>query len=235
MRAISSYKIWCFDLDGTLVDQQARYTQVYYDLIVRLGGTPVSDYWKRRRAGQTESDVFAQSGLSLSTLPTYDRMREENLENVNYLNLDRPFPTSHKLLEFLNNIGVKVWIVSHRWSPDRLSEQLTSLRLDKLLTGSICTKQNYHVGDTSPLALSSEGARIAFRAKAKALQKVGNPSQTVMIGDSPSDIIAARLAQVGSIAIPTGCHPQEILEKEAPDLLCSSLHDLLLKISNLTA
>ena len=229
---ISSYRTWCFDLDGTLLDQQARYTQIYYDLVARLGGNPVSDYWSKRKAGLTELDVFSRSGLPLSNLAAYDRMREEELENVRYLKVDTPFPATKELLEFLNDLNMTIWVVSHRSSLERLSDQLVSLKLDKLITGCICTKQDFDSAENTTLALSPEGAKAASSAKAEALQKLGDTSQIVMVGDSPSDIVAAHLARVGSIAIPTGCHSLEMLEKVSPDLVCNNLQDLLFMISS---
>jgi len=228
---ISSYRTWCFDLDGTLLDQQARYTQIYCALVTRLGGKPVSDYWSMRKAGLSELDVFLRSGLSLSNLPAYDHMREEELENVHYLKFDTPFPNTLRLLEVLSSLNMAIWVVSHRSSYERLSDQLASLKLNKLIAGCICTKQYCDSADNTTLALSAEGAKVASRAKARALQKLGDASQIVMVGDSPSDIVAAHLAGVDSIAITTGCHPREMLEKEGPDLVCSTLQDLLVMIS----
>jgi len=228
---ISSCKIWCFDLDGTLLDQQSRYTQVYKDLIARLGGAAVADYWDSRRTGQTELDILAASGLPANLIRTYDRLREESLEDMEYLRLDRPFVATRQLLELLNSLHLQVWIVSHRRSVDRLKRQLASFSLATLITGYFCTNREYSVSDTAPLALSSEGARMAVNAKAEALQEFGAPSTVVMVGDSPSDVMAARKARVASIGVATGCYSVERLRAESPDIACNSLDDLLAILS----
>ncbi len=72
-------------------------------------------------------------------------------------------------------------------------------------------------------------ARIAIR-EARAQGWIGRDTPISLIGDSPNDVIAARLNGIRSIAVRTGITPPAELEAERPDFLLRTLRDLRLRM-----
>lgn len=229
---VSQFKYWCFDWDGTLVDQRARYTAVHVDLVREMGGRPVSDYWTRRRSGQTEADLFEESGLPLALLRQYDGLREQRLEDPRYLRLDSLFPRVCGLLSFLQGVEATVWIITHRSEFDILGEQLRLLGLTHLIAGWKCTRSRVDASMENLLAFSPEAGMMATRAKADALSWFSRENPTVMVGDSPSDIRAAHRASTQAVALPTGLYGPQALQKANPDYCFRSIEALFAHLTS---
>lgn len=58
-----------------------------------------------------------------------------------------------------------------------------------------------------------------------ALQRAGNPLGSFLLGDTPSDIEAARVNGMTSVAVCNGQFSRAALEAEAPDLIVDSFED----------
>lgn len=224
---IPHFQMWCFDLDGTLIDQSARYIAVHEDLIKELGGQPASQYIEKRRSGISEVELFKSAGVSLNKLQHYDYRREQLLESWPYLHLDTLFPGVIQILTRLKAVNSKTWIITHRGYSKILAEQLDTLGLTKLITGWDNTKTE---PNGSIIEMSDEGRNIAANEKGKLLSEFKKRFTTIMVGDSPSDIKAANLAQVPSIAIPTGLYSISSLRMEKPSYIYNSLEELNLSL-----
>ena len=68
-----------------------------------------------------------------------------------------------------------------------------------------------------------DGNRI--RMAALALERAGNPKESVLLGDTPSDIEAARANGMISVAVCNGQFDRQALEAEHPDMIVDSFED----------
>lgn len=63
------------------------------------------------------------------------------------------------------------------------------------------------------------------RMAALALERAGNPKGAFLLGDTPSDIEAAKANGMTSVAVCNGQFTREMLEAEEPDLMVDSFED----------
>ena len=224
---VSKFQMWCFDLDGTLLDQSTRYLAVHKDIIIQMGGEPVFNYCEKRRSGISEANLYKSTGAPLNKLKDYDFQREQLLESRSYLELDTLFPETIQILKRIKAIDTKIWIVTHRGYPKKLSEQLSALGLTELVTGWNNTKGE---PDGSIMEMSDQGEQVAAKTKARILSEFKRQFSTVMVGDSPSDIRAAHQAGIQSIALSTGLYSKLSLQKERPTYIFESLEELALNL-----
>jgi phosphoglycolate phosphatase len=63
------------------------------------------------------------------------------------------------------------------------------------------------------------------RMAALALERAGHPEQSVLLGDTPSDIEAARSNDMISVAVCNGQFDRQALEEEHPDIIVDSFED----------
>lgn len=83
----------------------------------------------------------------------------------------------------------------------------------------------FRFGAFGEMAATRAGlARLAIR-KARQQGWIAREQPVSLIGDAPSDILAARRNGIRSIAVKTGITPPELLEAERPDLLLETLRD----------
>jgi phosphoglycolate phosphatase-like HAD superfamily hydrolase len=80
-------------------------------------------------------------------------------------------------------------------------------------------------------AFSGEGktrAALAIKAMGDARRKgyAGKNTKVVLIGDTPNDIEAARIAGIPCVATATGVYPAGELEPHRPTLLVTGLHEV---------
>jgi phosphoglycolate phosphatase-like HAD superfamily hydrolase len=223
----TSFSCWCFDFDGTLVDQWPRYQAVHISVIEEMGGQPVNNYLAKRRSGRTEFEVFNETGLPLAQFQAYFSAREKKLEDPQFLDLDRVFPAAHNLLSFLRSTGAKTWVLTYRSNYELLSQQIIDFKLNKFVDKWQCAKQSLSIDIDASTTPSQETAIAAAASKKEILWGLRQRWPTVMIGDSRIDIEAARQAGIQSIAIPTGLYDRQCLLQASPDYLFNSLEELL--------
>jgi phosphoglycolate phosphatase-like HAD superfamily hydrolase len=218
------YQCWCFDFDGTLIDIRSRFANIYRDLVMKMGGQPITGYIKKRYSGKTEKEIFLLSGLPEHLYDEYDTLREIMLEDPYYLSYDRLFDGVSLLLKYLRENDGVIWIITHRSNENNLLNELESLDLMDLIDSYVCTRDMLNTGfQISPL----NWKECAVIQKTHELLKLTQRySKIVMIGDSPTDIKAAHDATVSSIALPTGLfNPHELMSAE-PDFLFADIVQL---------
>ncbi|MDO8656872.1 MAG: HAD hydrolase-like protein, partial [Nanoarchaeota archaeon] len=77
--------------------------------------------------------------------------------------------------------------------------------------------------------------QIVAKAKQDLEKKHGNlfnPHNTYVVGDTPSDIRAARTLGLVSVGVATGHYTLHELEQEKPDILLPDLYQLREKVEN---
>jgi phosphoglycolate phosphatase-like HAD superfamily hydrolase len=91
-------------------------------------------------------------------------------------------------------------------------------------------KDYFRFGAFGEMAGTRTGlARMAIR-EAQRRGWIGNGVPVALIGDAPSDIVAAKGNGIRSIAVMTGVTPTEELEAARPDFLLRNLRDLRLRM-----
>jgi phosphoglycolate phosphatase-like HAD superfamily hydrolase len=70
-------------------------------------------------------------------------------------------------------------------------------------------------------------AKLAIR-RARREKLIARDAPVSLIGDAPSDVIAARANGIRAISVQTGITPVEELQKEAPQILLKDLRELRL-------
>jgi phosphoglycolate phosphatase-like HAD superfamily hydrolase len=116
--------------------------------------------------------------------------------------------------------GVELFLerVSHHWNLGLVTGNIRTCAYLKLKHGGI----DRYFGDIGGFG-DDDGDRV--RMAAIALERAGNPSCAYLLGDTPSDIAAARANGMVSVAVCNGQFDRPTLEAEKPDIVVDSFED----------
>lgn len=212
MTAKSRY-IFC-DIDGTLLHAKGSGRPAFSQAFLDVYGAEV-DVSHINFAGATDLRVF--EGLA----------RENGLEVT-------PDKTAH----FFQRLPVYLDENMTRWPPVvfpgvmHFLERVSRHWKLALVSGNI--------RETAFLKLKHGGLREYFtdiggfgdddgdrnRMAALALERAGNPEGSFLLGDTPSDIAAARATGMVSVAVCNGQFDRPALEAERPDIVVDSFEDV---------
>ncbi len=223
IRVMPSPSLFLFDIDGTLLSGAVavhrdafRYaTEKVYGIALALNGIVTAgrtDSWilveALRRHGVGDARIEEGMPHAFSVMETYV---QENLGDLRHTVL----PGVPEILEALQESGHTLG----------------------LLTGNlqgIAAAKMHHAGLGGCFVAGGYGAESQVRALLvpAALQSVGLVTgrmfgipETVLIGDTPLDIEAARASGTRVVAVATGRFSMDALRRVDPDLLLSSLAD----------
>ncbi len=204
-----------FDLDGTLVDTAP-------DLMSATNH--VLGLMKRRAISMTEVRAFVGHGarnlIVRSVNATGDPVDGKTLDfyHAEFLRYyerniavgSEPFPGAVALLQRLSGNGMKLGICTNKL--EGLSVRLIeALGLAKYF-GAIIGPDTINIAKPDP---------APYR---EALRRLG-ASRSIMVGDSETDILTARAAQVPVIAVTFGYTPEPVA-KFAPDYIVSHFDEM---------
>lgn len=211
------YRAILFDLDGTLLNtNQLILASFMHTLehhcpgkyteqdVLAIMGEPLIDMMRRFDHGQAEQMV-----------ETYQQHNIANHDH--YVDI---FPYVTEVIEELNQAGVRMAVVTNKRRPV-VEMGLRLFDLDKWMDEVIC------VGDAPKAKPDPDMLLLAMdRLQVK-------PEETLMVGDSRYDLIAARNAGVASAGVSWSLHLED-LHKYQPDYLLEDLRGLLdiLKLSH---
>jgi phosphoglycolate phosphatase len=211
-----------FDVDGTLIRINRAGRSTLADALEHVFGTtgPIDAY---SMAGKTDAlmihDLLGAAGLSPSQI-------EKQIEAV-YEEMAWQAPATFSRFDMRPCAGVP--------------ELLAALQPRAEVLLGLLTGNNRH---TAPLKLSAAGIdpalfpvgaygcdhrdrnRLPALAVARAQDLIGDvftPEETIIVGDTPADIICARTIGARAIAVATGGYSEATLASYHPDVL---LHDL---------
>ena len=132
---------------------------------------------------------------------------------------DKHCPGVEPLLERLTRRGILLALVTGN---------LTRIGWRKLERAGL--RDYFRFGAFGEMATTRAGlARLAIR-EARRSGRIGRGTPISLIGDAPSDIVAARANRIRSISVKTGITPPEELEALAPDYLLRDLRELRLRM-----
>ena len=199
-----------FDLDGTLLDTDA-FISGAFDASLKAAGAGALDVAAYRRViGQPLAACYAYlaPGHDVQALCEHHRVWQ-----TQHLDLVRPMRGAAELLTALRERGVPRAVVttrSRRSSIPSLDQAGLLSLLDTVVSAEDVSK---HKPDPEPLRL--------------AMSRLGvGPTGTVMVGDTPADVNAARAAGVFGVGVDFGSYGPAISDT-SPDLVISRLVDLL--------
>ncbi|HUT80510.1 MAG TPA: HAD family phosphatase [Candidatus Bathyarchaeia archaeon] len=204
-----------FDLDGTLIDTLDKHIQAFQLLFDEIN-KPITYEKIAENMGRTPRDTLLTLIPELQNdknqLDFLAKRKEEILTNL--LNHIPKFPGAENLLQYVKKLPLTICLASS--TPiynviKMLQEASIENYFQVIITGEDIT-----IGKPNP--------EIFLKAAKKG--KIP-PNQCLVIGDSPHDILAAKKAGMKVIAVTTGKHSVTEVEKENPDLLISSLKELL--------
>ena len=209
-----------FDLDGTLIDSVPDLAAAVDRMLVELGRTPAGVEKVRDWVGNG-ARVLVRRALAggLDHAAVGEAETEEALARfldiyADCHNLTVLYPGVHELLEALSTAAVELAVVTNK--PDRfvapLLEQVGLGGYFRWIIG----------GDTLPQQKPDPAALLQVMRLAGV-----EASQSLFIGDSRNDVLAARAAAVPCIAVSYGYNHGRPIAEERPSLVVDSLAELL--------
>jgi len=184
-----------FDLDGTLFDTAPDMANAI-NLLLKKYNKPAVDYDQFRWQVYGESKKMVCVGFDIDPQhPDFSKLQQEFLEiyQNNLIQQTRLFTDMDKVLNYLDKHSIPWGIVTNK-PTKRVIPLLKHFDLYTRSKSIVCGDTlNYRKPDPAPL----------LHACALAKQ---NPATTLYIGDSETDIIAAKAARMYSIAACYGYH-----------------------------
>ncbi|OZB30699.1 MAG: phosphoglycolate phosphatase [Pseudomonas sp. 34-62-33] len=209
-----------FDLDGTLIDSVPDLAAAVDRMLVELGRTPAGVEKVRDWVGNG-ARVLVRRALAggLDHAEVGEAETEEALARfldiyADCHNLTVLYPGVHELLEALSTAAVELAVVTNK--PERfvapLLEQVGLGGYFRWIIG----------GDTLPQQKPDPAALLQVMRLADV-----TAAQSLFIGDSRNDVLAAHAAAVPCIAVSYGYNHGRPIAEERPSLVVDSLAELL--------
>jgi pyrophosphatase PpaX len=207
------YAAVLFDLDGTLLDTAGLIVRSYQHTFQGCLGCEVDEARILANLGLT---LPAHLGLYATDPDGLERMisvyRTFNL--THHDELARLFPGVRETLQALAGCGVKLAVVSSK-SRGGVQRGLDLFGLAPYFQTVVALEDTArHKPDPAPVVLAVE--RLGLR-----------PEQALMVGDSPADLEAGRLAGTETAAVAWSTCSREELLASRPDRLLARMADLL--------
>jgi HAD superfamily hydrolase (TIGR01549 family) len=208
-----------FDIDGTLVDTFELYEKVFNEGIAQFGVIPVAQEVLRECLAQgmslrqilqkifpgpIDDDTYAKCRMDI-----INRFREAEIGEV------RSFPGTEELFDHLQQRGIKIGIATGRTSScEDEWIRFKRLGLDGYIS-AIVTSKEVQYRKPAPDVVIECARRLDV-----------SPEKCIVIGDTISDILAARGAGSVAAAVTTGHEDEDLLLREGPDVIFHNLSDL---------
>ncbi|HZT30257.1 MAG TPA: HAD family hydrolase [Bryobacteraceae bacterium] len=212
-----------FDIDGTLVRRSGpHHREVLVDAVRRVtgletttDGIPVHGMLDPDILTAMMQAVGAPRAVIRRAMPEIVT-RAQNLYVRRVPDLqEKTCPGVPEVLEKIRSRGLLLGLVTGN---------LTRIGWKKLEKAGL--KRYFRFGAFGEMAPDRSGlVRIAVR-RARAEGWIGKRAPVAMIGDAPSDVIAAKANRVKAIAVATGLSPAEELRGYGPDILLGNLTEL---------
>jgi pyrophosphatase PpaX len=199
-----------FDLDGTIVDSVELIIISFQHAIREVLGREIS---------REESICWVGRPLR-EQMEMFSPEKAEELVNVyrefNHREHDRMLKLYDGILNLLDGLlkgGVKLGLVT---SKSRFTTQMAFdlTGIESYFDATVCADESPgNKPDPDPILLCLERLGV-------------DPAGSAYVGDSPSDIQAAKAAKVTAIGVSWGVFPTATLEAEKPDVLVHTIPEL---------
>ena len=216
-----------FDIDGTLVRRAGpHHRQALVDAVRKVTGLETStDHIPVH--GMLDPDILTRMMLDAGATPAAARRAmPEVIQSAQAMYVRRVpdlqkklCPGARALLGRLERRGVLLGLVTGN---------LTRIGWKKLERAGL--KEFFRFGAFGEMARDRAGlARLAIR-QARAAGHINRRTPVSLVGDAPSDILAAKANGIRAIAVYTGISSQDELAVHHPDLLLETLRRLRLEM-----
>lgn len=202
------------DLDGTLVDIAPRHYRVYRSCVDAFSGNALDfdEYWKMKREDQSWGTLLERSSLPKSIEPQFLQRFISRIEVFEELARDALFDFSTSALEKISDRNT-LYLLSLRRNTEALHRQVDALGISQyfsqILSGHSDTK-------TGTLAKKADiiKATIAY------------PDQSLVIGDTEADVVAAQSISALSIAVSSGIRSRKFLDNLKPEYIFDNIQEV---------
>ena len=204
--------IFC-DIDGTLLQAPGAGSSAFGDAFAEVFGVPV-DMSRINFAGATDIRVLAQL-MHEQGIPPDPALEQRFFDRLpGYL--DRNMTAAPPIVF----PGVRDFLarVSQHWSLGLVTGNIKKCAHIKLRHAGI----DAYFNDIGGFG-DDDGDRS--RMAALALERAGHPERAFLLGDTPSDVEAARANGMVSVAVCNGQFDRPTLEAEGADLIVDSFED----------
>ena len=216
--ATSNSPVLVLDLDGTLVDSSADLVAALNQAIATQGLSPLSTklvaetVGKGARAMISKAFKFHNQTLDDNTLDHLMTVFVDAYQ-LNIANFTRPYPGARKALDDFQRLGWQLAVCTNK--PERLARKLLEeLELEHRFS-AICGSDTFEVR-------KPHGGHVLKTIAAAD----GDVSRSLMVGDTPFDIDAAKNAGIPSVAVDFGYHDNPVTSLGA-DRMISHFDELL--------
>lgn len=178
------------------------------------------DYWNLKKNRISDTELGVMSGMTASEAKQSAEARRILTFHDEYHNLDKLFDDVPETLNHLKSKGIKCFVATLR-REKHLRMAIKQFKLDKYLNPSFMF--------CMPDEKRSEGdVYEKYNLLFTSISKLGlNLHETWMVGDSDTDVHAARLAKYKKmVAINRGIRSTEQLKMLKPDHIISNLKEL---------
>ena len=211
-----------FDLDGTLVDSAYQHVLAWHDTFVDFR-MDISNWKIHRRIGMSGSfflpGLLREIGRSASP-SLIDRLEKRHAQHfTSKIKSIRVLPGARELLQHLSRIGVP-WTIATSGERRQAEKLVEGLHLPKVL----------------PVVTGDEvkNAKPAPDIFLVAAQKLGvSISDSIIVGDSPWDLLAGRRLKALGVGLLSGGYAKEELERAGAHLVYDDPAELLENLAEL--
>jgi phosphoglycolate phosphatase-like HAD superfamily hydrolase len=210
------------DFDGPIMDLSNRYYHVYQLCLDQLKEPNQSvtiltkdKFWAYKRAKISEQQVGIASGLTSVQAEKFKQLRDRTAHQLQYLSLDRIVPGAIAALEQIQADGIELIVMTLRRTCE-LNVAFGQYDLARFFPIDCC----YCLADD----YQKQGdIKDKTHMMAQALSEFKSAPNTWMIGDTETDIIAARTHGIKVIGVLSGIRDLDRLEQYQPDQIVSNL------------
>ena len=207
------------DLDGTLIDCKRRHYATYVELLSQpdLRGVPIpeAEYWGLRTKGKPVRDILKKSRLFPTKFDKFVERFNERVETPEMLAMD---DVREGVTTALGKLYTKtpICLVTLRRNRENLEQQLETLDLSKYFAAVL---------SGGPPKLRRPDKDIRWKTKADHIRKRYRilPTQVVYIGDTETDVQAARALRFEVWLLENGHRTKELQIKADPDRIEADL------------
>ncbi|MFU1795325.1 pyrophosphatase PpaX [Paenibacillus azoreducens] len=200
-----------FDLDGTIIDTNELIITSFMHVLEKHSLKPLTREQIIPKMGATleqQLQHFSGMGDITALMATYRSYNDEHHDAM-----VRLFPGVEEVVKQLHAKGIRLGVVTTKNKPGTI-RVLEMFDLQKYM-GAVVTLND--VDHPKPHA----------EPVLKAVEKIGSePSRTLMVGDSPMDILSAKAAGVQSAGVAWSLKGEDVLTEYKPDYMLQDIRDL---------
>jgi HAD superfamily hydrolase (TIGR01549 family) len=205
-----------FDIDGTLVDSNDIHTDCWIAAFAHFGKKIERDV-VRHQIGKG-GDLLVPDLLNAREMQKFGEALKKyrgDLYKKEYMSRVEPFPRITENLRALHERGIKLALASSA-NPDEVKYYTGLLGVADLLEAST-SKKDAGMSKPSPEVFDAALAQLGT-----------DPEFTLVVGDTPYDILAAHRAALPIVAVLSGGFERELLTKA--EFLFENVEEMVRKI-----